>query len=80
MGFQVFVLEDCVFTNESHPGPALNRMYQAGAIPSTYKTFFYEMTRTVDRDAAPEAWKERLSAFVDRLESPDKLVPWEPKQ
>jgi nicotinamidase-related amidase len=79
MGFQVFVLEDCLFTNESHPGPALKRMYQAGAIPSTYKTFFHELTQTVDREDAPAAWKERLPDFAERLKSPYALVPWEPR-
>ncbi len=33
MGYEVFLLEDCLFTSETQPAPALRRMYQAGAIP-----------------------------------------------
>ena len=48
MGYQVFLLEDCLFTSEPHPAPALRRMYQAGAIPCTLKTMLYELIQCVD--------------------------------
>lgn len=80
MGYQVFLLEDSVFTNESHPEPALKRMYQAGVIPSTYKTFFYELTQGVDKNALPAAWKERMSSYMKIYKNPYKLVPWELKK
>ncbi|MBN1224615.1 MAG: isochorismatase family protein [Candidatus Aminicenantes bacterium] len=80
LGYQVFLLEDSVFTNESHPEPALKRMYQAGVIPSSYKTFFYEITQGVDREALPEAWKERMPAYMKAYTNPYKLVPWELKK
>ena len=80
MGYQVFLLEDCVFTNESHPEPALERMYRAGVIPSTYKTFFYELTQSVDRETLPAEWKERFSSFQKIFKSPYKLSPWELKK
>jgi len=80
MGYQVFLLEDCVFTNESHPAPALKRMYQAGVIPSTYKTFFYELFQTADRNDLPASWKERASSFFHLFKSPYKLTPWELKR
>ena len=80
MGYQVFLLEDSVFTNESHPEPAIKRMYQAGVIPSTYKTFFYELTQGVDREALPAAWKERMPSYMKDYTNPYKLVPWELKK
>jgi len=43
LGYQVFLLEDCVFSSESNPGPALRRMYAAGAIPCTVKMLAYEL-------------------------------------
>lgn len=50
LGWEVFLLEDCLFSSEARPGPALARMQQAGAIPSTYKALYYEIKRSVDRD------------------------------
>ncbi|UCC39271.1 MAG: isochorismatase family protein [Candidatus Aminicenantes bacterium] len=80
MGYQVFLLEDSVFTNESYPEPAIKRMYQAGVIPSTYKTFFYEMTQSVDRKTLPAAWKEKMSSLSKVFKSPYRLVPRERKK
>jgi hypothetical protein len=48
LGFEVFLLEDCLFTTEGEPGPALRRMYQAGAVPSTLKILAYELAECVD--------------------------------
>ena len=50
MGFEVFLLEDCVFSNEANVGPALRRMQQAGVVPTTFKTYFYEMEVGVGRE------------------------------
>ncbi len=49
MGYEVFLLEDCLFTTEPQPGPALRRLYQAGAIPCTLKSMAYELLECVDR-------------------------------
>lgn len=46
--FQVFLLEDCLFTSAHHPGPALRRMSQSGAVPCTLKTALYELVQRVD--------------------------------
>lgn len=77
MGLTVFLLEDCVFTSEPHPRPALDRMYTAGVIPSTLKIFFYELQRTVDKDAQSAKWGNRLAAFVERFQI-ENLPPWDP--
>jgi nicotinamidase-related amidase len=46
MGFEVFLLEDALFSEEPNIGPALRRMEQAGALPSTVKTLHYELRRS----------------------------------
>ncbi len=84
MGYQVFLLEDCLFTTEAHPSPALRRMYQAGAIPSTLKSLAYELAISTERIPwYPEGWVERDRAYAKPF--PAKFVPpeewpaWEPK-
>lgn len=46
LGHQVFVLEDCLFSSEHHTEAASYRMRAAGAIPTTYKSMFYELNRS----------------------------------
>lgn len=83
-GYQVFLLEDCLFTSETQPAPALRRMYQAGAIPCTLKTMAYELVKCVD-DVPwyPEAWegKERPDAkpFPQNFTPPEEWPAWKPK-
>lgn len=75
LGFEVFLLEDCVFSNERNVQPALDRMHLAGVIPTTYKTFFYEMEQTVDGRSLPAEWRERLKTVRKRFRSPYGLAP-----
>ena len=68
--YEVFLLEDCLFTTEANPGPALRRMYQAGAIPTTLKTMAYELVQCADRIPwYPEFWAPDYQ--------PDKPFPGE---
>ena len=80
MGLQVFLLEDCLFTSERHARPALDRMYHGGVIPSTLKTLYYELIRTVDTEARPREWMERARTFEEFFKFPqlESLPPWEP--
>ena len=84
MGYQVFLLEDCLFTSEAQPAPALRCMYQAGAIPCTVKSMAYELVRCVD-DVPwyPEAWtlKDHPGAkpFPKKFNPPEEWPIWEPK-
>lgn len=45
-GYQVFLLEDCLFSSSSTTEAAVYRMRQAGAIPLTYKSLHYELLKT----------------------------------
>lgn len=72
-GHNVFLVEDCLFTHETNTSPALRRMEQAGAIPTTYKTLYYELTRSVDAPRLHESWNARLPggrAFVGPYDLP----------
>jgi len=77
MGFQVFVLEDCLFSDEKNITPALDRMYKAGAIPCTFKTFYYEMMRTVEIADLPKEIESRFQRLRKVAKSPYKLPAWD---
>ena len=78
MGFEVFLLEDSIFSSEPHPRPALDRMYRAGVVPCTFKILFYELLRTVDREAWPREAAIRRSSLPAEFFEVEKLPPWEP--
>lgn len=76
MGHEVFLLEDCIFTSEPHPRPALERMYRAGAVPCTLKTLIYELTQSVDYWSARIGEEALSQSFIDSLSSPEQLPAW----
>ena len=83
MGYQVYILEDSLFTSEPHPGPALRRMVQAGAIPCTVKTLAYELVLSTDNTPwYPDDWVDRerssVKPFPEAFIVPEKWPPWEP--
>ncbi len=63
-GYSVFLLHDCLFSSAADVDAALERMACAGAMPTTLKTFCYELTGVV-QDAWPDAWQQRLAARPD---------------
>jgi hypothetical protein len=84
MGYQVFLLEDCIFTSETQPAPALHRMYQAGAIPCTMKSMAYQLVEYVDNvPRYPEAWGMKdhpgVKPFPEKFFPPEEWPVWEPK-
>jgi hypothetical protein len=83
LGYEVFLLEDCLYTSEPQPRPALERMYRAGAIPSTFKSFAYELAVSVDHKPWMDTWIERereyAKPFPDGFREPALLPLWEPK-
>lgn len=76
MGFEVFLLEDCLFTHEPNIAPALARLRKAGVVPSTYKTFFFEVVKQVGRQPRSDAYKARRKRIGKALTSPYDLPPW----
>jgi len=70
-GWDVFLLEDCLYSRETDVSAAIRRMHQAGAISSTYKTLFYELCRTDD----PERWQAQQAAAEARGFVPVESLP-----
>ena len=75
-GKQVFLLEDALFTSEPHVGPALRRMEQAGAIPSTVKTLNYELRRSVAAPRAERVFPELIPGLT--VPEPEQFPVWTP--
>ena len=76
LGYQVFLLDDCVFSSEPHPETALRRMEAAGAVPATLKTAIYELKREVCEPADPAAGRGGWEALMHRLGDPEAWPSW----
>jgi nicotinamidase-related amidase len=74
MGRQVFLVEDGLFTAEPNDAPALRRMEQAGAIPLTCKTLYYELKRSVAVPSFHLEWNRQFgdggSVYLDPYDLP----------
>ena len=81
LGYEVFILEDCLFTTELYPGFALRRLYQAGAVPATFKSFAYELTKSVEHTPWIETWVDRETGkpLPENFQYPEIFPPWDPK-
>lgn len=84
LGYEVFLLEDCLATTESSPGPALRRMYAAGAVPTTLKAMLYELVACVsDIPWYPKGWAMKdhgeTKRFPEAFIPPESWPPWESK-
>jgi len=77
LGYEVFLLEDCLFTSEPHPRPALERMYRAGALPCTFKTLAYELTGRVDQTPWLEEAQPLPAPLPVGFLPPESLPPWQ---
>ena len=75
-GFEVFLLEDCLFSSEPHVGPALRRMEAAGAVPCTLKTAYYELMRTVHVFDEPTSGGPGWPALLERFGEPEQWPEW----
>ena len=73
LGYQVFLIEDCLFTAELNVAPALQRMQQAGAIPMTYKMLYFELKESVDVPPYHEHWNEQHGGSDRRYVGPYDL-------
>jgi nicotinamidase-related amidase len=76
-GFEVFLLEDCLFSSEPHVGPAIRRMERAGAVPSTVKTLAYELRRSVANPPEKTLLASRDDAGFG-IGDPEALSEWTP--
>lgn len=66
-------MEDALFSSEPNIGPAIRRIEQAGAIPSTVKTLNYELRFFVARLATEKVFPDKLPGLT--IPEPEKLPP-----
>jgi nicotinamidase-related amidase len=72
LGYDVFVVEDLLFSSARNVDAALTRMKAAGAVFLTYKTLYYELIQAVDGGRHAEAVVAKFGPFPEDL--PDAAV------
>jgi hypothetical protein len=78
LGYEVFLLEDCLFTTEANVGTAIRRLEAAGAVPCTLKTAYYELQRTAAVWDDPTVLGSRWERLVPLFGEPELWPPWPP--
>jgi nicotinamidase-related amidase len=72
LGYEVFVVEDLVFSSAHDVDAALARMQAEGAVFLTYKTLYYELIQTVGGSRHADAMVAAFGPFPEDL--PDQAV------
>jgi nicotinamidase-related amidase len=67
LDYEVYVVEDLVFSASRNVAAAIARMQSAGAVFLTYKTLYYELTAAVDGGEHGDAITARFGPFPDDL-------------
>ena len=67
LGFDVFAVEELLFSSTSRTDAAVERLKNAGVIFVTYKTLFFELTEAVADGPHADKMIARLGAFPDDL-------------
>lgn len=67
LGYEVFVIEEFIFSSSQNVGAAISRMKAAGVVFSTYKTLYYELIEAVDGGRHSENLLETFGPFPDDL-------------
>jgi len=67
--YQVFILEDCLFSSTSGTEAAVYRMRQAGAIPITYKSLHYELLKTENSAQWQAGYEAAVAAGLLNVEA-----------
>ena len=77
--YDVFVVEDLLFSSARNVDAALARMQAAGAVLLTYKTLYYELIEAMGGSRHAEAMEAAFGPFPEDL--PDRAVrPPEPRR
>ena len=72
LGYEVFVVEDLVFSSADDVAAALARMQAEGAVLLSYKTLYYELIQAVGGSRHADAMVADFGPFPDDL--PDQAV------
>jgi nicotinamidase-related amidase len=77
-GRDVFVMEDALLAQGSVADQAalLAPLFDQGVVPTTYKTFWYDMTKSVDTAEWPsQAWVAKIEEYYPITQAPEDLPP-----
>lgn len=74
-GFQVFTLDDCLYSSAPDTSSALERLRLAGAIPTSYKSFYHEITEAVGEGPMIARMLSERHPHLPALIDPEKLSP-----
>jgi nicotinamidase-related amidase len=66
LGYEVYVVEELIFSSSRHVDSAVARMKSEGAVFLTYKTLYYELVEAVE-GGIEEKVRARLGPFPDDL-------------
>jgi isochorismate hydrolase len=72
LGYEVFVVEELLFSSSRNVEAAIARMKAGGAVFVTYKTLYYELLQAVEGEPRMDKIIESLGPFPDDL--PDSAV------
>lgn len=75
---ELFVMEDALIAQGTSAAQKamLQPFFDAGLVPTTYKSFYYDMTKSVDLDEWPsQAWVQRFDEYYAITEAPEDLPP-----
>jgi Isochorismatase family len=67
LGYEVYVVEDLLFSSSRNVDSAIARMKAEGAVFLTYKTLYYELIEAVQGDRHTETMLESFGPFPDDL-------------
>lgn len=72
LGYEVFVIEELIFSSSHNVEAAIARMKAAGVVFSTYKSLYYELIEAVDGGRHSEKLLETFGPFPDDV--PDTAI------
>lgn len=72
LGYEVFVIEEMIFSSSQNVGAAIARMKAEDVVFSTYKSLYYELIEAVDGGRHSEKMLETFGPFPDDL--PDTAI------
>ena len=72
LGYEVFLMEELVFSSSRNVEAAMARMNNEGVVFSTYKTLFYELIEAVEGERTVEKKFAGFGPFPEDL--PDSAV------
>jgi nicotinamidase-related amidase len=67
LGYEVYVVEELLFSSSRNTDTAIARMKAEGAVFLTYKSLYYELIETVEGGRHTEKMLETFGAFPDDL-------------